>query len=44
MKKNSVYYAKFIAILLVLNSHMDELYPISALAVGGHLVIHCSSL
>lgn len=30
-------YAKVIAILLVLNSHMDSLYPISSLAVGGAL-------
>ena len=34
---NYVNYAKVIAILLVLNSHMDSLYPISSLAVGGAL-------
>ena len=37
MKKNYnyIYYIKLLAIMLVLNSHMDNLYPISSLAFGG---------
>ena len=38
-----IYFIKAFAVLLILNSHMDSLYPSSALAIGGGLVMHCSS-
>lgn len=34
-KYNYIYSIKFIAVLLVLNSHLDKMYPIPALATGG---------
>lgn len=36
-RKNFIYIAKFLAVLLVFNSHMDGVYPINALATGGAL-------
>lgn len=36
-EKNYIYLAKFFAVLLVLNSHLDKCYPIPALATGGAL-------
>lgn len=36
-KKDYIFYAKCIAVLLVFNSHLDNCYPISALATGGGL-------
>ena len=38
-KKQYIYWLKCLAVMLVLNSHLDNIYPISALAVGGGWVI-----
>ena len=36
-EKHFINYLKAIAVLLVLNSHLDSIYPISALGFGGGL-------
>lgn len=37
MRKRYINIMKFIAVLLVLNSHMDAIYPIASLATGGSI-------
>lgn len=36
-KKNSIYLIKSVAALLITNSHLDALYPVSFLSIGGSL-------
>lgn len=36
-RSNFIYYIKTVAVLLIINSHLDNLYPSSALSIGGSL-------
>lgn len=36
-RSNFIYYIKTVAVIMILNSHLDNLYPISALSIGGSL-------
>lgn len=36
-RSSFIYYIKTVAVLLIINSHLDDLYPSSALSIGGSL-------